>query len=263
VELGLGRAGLRTPEGAGEVLDAALAAETAGLRVSGTGAYEGAAATADPAETRARIDALMVATARFHQGLRARVGPERPLILTAGGSVFFDLVLSGLRETLAGDPATRLVLRSGAIFFHDHGIYERGMEALDARAGLVVGGNVVSAAQGFRPALRVWAEILSVPEPGLAIAGMGLRDVAIDQGLPKPLRRFRGGAPIAGVEGASVLRLNDQHAFLAIAPGSDMRPGDVIEFGLSHPCTCLDRHAVLYELGEDGAVCGALALRFG
>ncbi|WP_062235489.1 alanine racemase [Aureimonas sp. N4] len=263
VELGLGRAGLRTAEAAEAVLRAALGAESPRLRVTGTGAYEGAAATTDPAETRARIEALMAVTSAFHRSLRQAVGPERSLILTAGGSVFFDLVIAGLRDVLADDPATQLVLRSGAIFFHDHGIYERGMAALDERCGLVVGGEPVSASEGFKPALRVWAEVLSVPEPGLAICGMGLRDVAIDQGLPIPLQAYRDGSPSEAVRGASVLRLNDQHAFVSLSADSDLRAGDVIAFGLSHPCTCLDRHALLYELGEDGGVAGALALRFG
>ncbi|KTR02322.1 amino acid deaminase [Aureimonas ureilytica] len=263
VELGLGRAGLRTVEAAEAVLRAALEAESPRLRVTGTGAYEGAAATTDPAETRARIEALMAVTSAFHRSLRRAVGPARSLILTAGGSVFFDLVIAGLRDVLADDPATQLILRSGAIFFHDHGIYERGMAALDERRGLVVGGEPVSASEGFKPALRVWAEVLSVPEPGLAICGMGLRDVAIDQGLPIPLQAFRDGSPSEGADGASVLRLNDQHAFVSLSAGSDLRAGDVIAFGLSHPCTCLDRHALLYELGEDGGVAGALALRFG
>ncbi len=137
----------------------------------------------------------MAVTSAFHRSLRQAVGPERSLILTAGGSVFFDLVIAGLRDVLAEDKATRLILRSGAIFFHDHGIYERGMAALDERRGLVVGGEPVSASEGFKPALRVWAEVLSVPEPGLAICGMGLRDVAIDQGLPIPLQAYRDGSP--------------------------------------------------------------------
>lgn len=263
VELGLGRAGLRTAEAAGRVAQAALAAETPWLFLSGTAAYEGAAATSDPAETRARIAALLAETAAFHRSLRAMVGPDRQLLLTAGGSVFFDLVLAGLKPVVDACAPSRLVLRSGAIFFHDHGIYQRWMEALDARQGLVVGGRSVSAAEGFRPALRVWAEVLSVPEPGLAICGMGLRDVAIDQGLPIPLQAYRDGTPTGGVGGASVLRLNDQHAFVQLAPGGELRAGDVVEFGLSHPCTCLDRHAVLYELGTEGTVVGGLPLRFG
>lgn len=263
VELGLGRAGLRSAEAAEEVARAALAAETPKLRLSGTAAYEGAAATADPVETHARIDAVLREAAQFHRRLRAMVGPDRPLLLTAGGSVFFDLVLAGLKPVVAECTPSQLILRSGAIFFHDHGIYRRGMEALDARGGLVVGGAVRSAAAGFRPALRVWAEVLSVPEPGLAICGMGLRDIAIDQGLPTPLEAFRDGAPTGGAVGACVLRLNDQHAFLETTPVGDLRLGDVVAFGLSHPCTCLDRHALIYELAADGTVAGALPLRFG
>ncbi|MBB4575821.1 alanine racemase [Rhizobium lentis] len=263
VEFGAGRAGLRSADAAAAILDTILAAETPAFRLSGIAAYEGAAATADPEETMHRIDALMAMTADFLPRIRARIGSERPLLVTSGGSVFFDIVVARLAAAVAADPVCRLVLRSGAIFFHDHGIYERGLAGLDARGGFRIGGEIVSAAAGFRPALRVWAEVLSRPEPGLAIAGMGMRDVAMDQGLPRPLALYRNGAYLADLEGARVFRLNDQHAFMALADDSDVAVGDVIEFGISHPCTCLDRHAILYGLDPDHSVTAAYLTSFG
>lgn len=263
VELGAGRAGARSPQAAGAVLDAVLAAETATFRLAGLAAYEGAAATADPAETMRRIDDLMAMAADFLPVARARVGADRPLVVTAGGSVFFDAVVRGLAAAVAADPACRLVLRSGAIFFHDHGIYERGLAGLDARGGFVVDGRTVSAADAFRPALRVWAEVLSRPEPGLAICGMGMRDVAMDQDLPRPLALYRDGTRLDDLIGARVLRLNDQHAFVAVAAGHEPDIGDVVEFGISHPCTCLDRHAILYGLDPDHTVTTAHLTSFG
>lgn len=263
VELGAGRAGARSIEAATEILDVILAAESPAFRLSGVAAYEGAAATADAGETLARIDGLMALTAHFLPQVRARLGKDRPLLLTAGGSVFFDRVVAGLSAAVAADPDCRLVLRSGAIFFHDHGIYERGLAGLDARDGFRVGADVRSAAQDFKPALRVWAEVLSLPEPGLAICGMGLRDVAIDQGLPRPLAFYRNGARLAGFAEAAVLRLNDQHAFVTLPAGTDVAIGDVVEFGISHPCTCLDRHAILYGLAPDHTVTTAYLTSFG
>ena len=159
--------------------------------------------------------------------------------------------------------AVSTILRSGAIFFHDHGVYERGLAGLDAREGFRFGGTVHSAGRAFRPALRVWAEVLSLPEPGLAICGMGLRDAAIDQGLPRPLALYRDGGKAAGLAGAEVLRLNDQHAFLAVPAGVGIALGDVVEFGISHPCTCLDRHAILYGLDPDHRVAAAYLTSFG
>ncbi len=51
----------------------------------------------------------------------------------------------------------------------------------------------------LRPALRLWAQVLSVPEPGLAVAGFGRRDCSFDAGLPVPLDRLRRpGGPAAG-----------------------------------------------------------------
>lgn len=263
LEFGVGRAGLRSADAAEAILDTILAAETPAFRLTGIAAYEGAAATADAQETRLRIDALMAMTSDFLPKLRGRIGNDRPLLVTAGGSVFFDIVVARLSASVAADPACRLVLRSGAIFFHDHGIYERGLAGLDARGGFRIGGETVSAAAGFRPALRVWAEVLSRPEPQLAISGMGMRDVAMDQGLPRPLALYRNGAHFADLTGAEVLRLNDQHAFLALPDDSDVSVGDVIEFGISHPCTCLDRHAILYGLDPDHSVTAAYLTSFG
>ncbi|MGO6687821.1 alanine racemase [Rhizobium leguminosarum] len=263
VEFGAGRAGARSVDAAEAILDAIVAAETPAFRLTGIAAYEGAAATADAEETMRRIDALMAVTSDFLPKLRARIGDERPLLVTAGGSVFFDVVIARLAAAVAADPACRLVLRSGAIFFHDHGIYERGLAGLDARGGFRIGGETISAAAGFRPALRVWAEVLSRPEPLLAICGMGMRDVAMDQGLPRPLALYRNGARLADLESTEVFRLNDQHAFVALADGSDVAVGDVIECGISHPCTCLDRHAILYGLDPDHSVTTAYLTSFG
>ncbi|RUM20083.1 amino acid deaminase [Rhizobium vallis] len=263
VEFGAGRAGIRSADAASSILDAIIAAETPAFRLSGIAAYEGAAATANAEETVSRIDALMAMTSDFLPRVRARLGNERPLLVTAGGSVFFDIVIARLSAAVAADPACRLVLRSGAIFFHDHGIYERGLASLDARGGLRIRGERISAAAGFRPALRVWAEVLSRPEPRLAICGLGMRDVAMDQGMPRPLALYRNGARLANLDGAEVLRLNDQHAFVALADGSDIAVGDVIEFGISHPCTCLDRHAILYGLDPDQSVTAAYLTSFG
>ncbi len=112
--------------------------------------------------------------------------------------------------------------------------------------------------------MRVWAEVLSRPEPGLAICGMGMRDVSFDQGFPMPLTVFRDGKPQpAQARFAEVFKLNDQHAFLSLAPGADIAVGDVIEFGISHPCTCLDRYRVIFGVDETGHVRHAFPTYFG
>ena len=135
---------------------------------------------------------------------------------------------------------------------------------LDRRGGLVIDGTRHSASDSFRPALTLWADVLSRPEAGLAIAGFGMRDASFDQGLPVPLRVFRDGVEQKGLaESLSVTRLNDQHAFLSLAPDCPLEVGDVIAFGISHPCTCLDRWRVIFGVDADGTVTRALPTQFG
>jgi D-serine dehydratase len=263
VELGAARAGARSAKTARAITNAILERENRSFHLSGIACYEGAAATADPAETAALIAGLLQVTVDVTADIRLRIGRGRPLLVTAGGSVYFDMVVNGLAPAFAEDANATLILRSGAIFFHDHGVYERGLAGLDSRGGLVIDGAVTSASSGFRPALRVWAEVLSRPEPGLAICGMGLRDVAMDQGLPRPLALYRDGGKHGSLEGAKIAKLNDQHAFLTFPDGADVQIGDVIEFGISHPCTCLDRHTLLYGLDDSHVVRAAYLTSFG
>lgn len=262
VELGAARAGARTTAEAEAVADAV--AQTGGrLLIAGVATYEGAAAQPDPVRTDEVISALLANLADMFLRLRARVGSDAPLIISAGGSVFFDKVVAALSPVVAKDGKATLVLRSGAIFFHDHGVYDRSLGAVDSRRGFEVGGASASARNAFRPALRVWAEVLSRPEAGLAICGMGMRDVSFDQGFPRPLTVHRAGQPLAVPPKAAVTKLNDQHAFLALQPGDDIAVGDVIEFGISHPCTCLDRYRVIFGVDGSGHVQHAFPTYFG
>nr|WP_246018345.1 alanine racemase [Pelagibacterium montanilacus] len=257
IEVGGARAGLRDTAGATAVLDHALAAERSGVYVSGSAAYEGAVASGTPEVAGRRVDELLDRLAGLHAAVREKVGPGRELIVTAGGSAWFDRVLARLGD-LAHAPQTKLILRSGAIFFSDHGVYERALEQMAKRSAHPEG--------RFAPALRVWAEVLSTPETGLVICGMGIRDVSSDIDLPIPLAIWRDGKLIAEDPNAKVVKLNDQHAFLEVSKAAGdrlFRVGDVIEFGISHPCTCIDRHGVIWEVDDSGAAVGVLRTMFG
>lgn len=262
IEVGAARAGARDLDSAAALLDAAERAP--GLILAGVATYEGAAAQPTPERSLVVIDGLLDLAAGLFQRARALVGPTRPLILTAGGSVFFDRVVARLAPPVEADGDASLVLRSGALFFGDHGIYDRAFRAIDVRGGFRLDDAVVPMTGCFRPVLRLWAEVLSRPEDGAAICGMGMRDVSYDQDLPIPLRVFRAGRPLAPPpEPFQTSKLNDQHAFLTVPPGADLMVGDVVEFGISHPCTCLHLYRVLFGVDGAGRVTGAYPTFFG
>ncbi|WP_158813469.1 alanine racemase [Methylocapsa sp. S129] len=264
VELGAGRSGARTLPAAAAILDAIVVEGTGRLVSAGVAAYEGSAAPG-PEGVLPVIADLLRLTGELLAMVRKQVGPDQPLLVTAGGSVFFDKVVAALKPLVVADPAATLVLRSGAIFFHDHGVYERALLALDERGGFHLGGEKVAAATAFRPALRLWAEVLSRPEAGLAVVGMGMRDVSFDQGMPRPLRLHRNGILLREIEAGAlkIEKLNDQHAFLSCGAGDDIQVGDVFEFGISHPCTCLDRYRVIFGVDASGQVRHAFPTFFG
>jgi D-serine deaminase-like pyridoxal phosphate-dependent protein len=228
-----GRTGCRTDE---QALAVATAARAAGpLTVAGVAGYEG---------TLAGGEAEVAAFGRRLRALADQLGPvydrrDGPPIVTAGGSAYFDVAAREL--TAAGTAAVQVILRSGAYLTHDHGFYGEVSPA----------GRGVAGAPALLPAIEVWAQVLSRPEPGLALLGAGRRDVGFDKGLPVPLRVLGSTASTAGW---AVTELNDQHAYLRLDPGAALGPGDLVGLGISHPCTTLDKWRVLVLLNDDDTV---------
>lgn len=249
VEIGYpgGRAGCRDVETALAVLDAARAA---GLVVSGVEAYEGLVQAPDAEAREARVRAFVDSVVTVARACRGRLG-EAPL-LTAGGTSFPDLVAAGF----TGAEGFRPLLRSGCYLSGDHGIYAAALARLAARAPALAG-------EGLVPALEVWASVVSRPEPGRAILAAGKRDVGIDAGVPVPLRVVRPGAGVVGGPPGPVVEINDQHAHVALDPAVDLRVGDRVALGVTHPCTTFDRWSVLLRADAAGRVSGAVHTRFG
>ncbi len=229
-----GRTGCRTDE---QALAVAKAAQDSGtLTVAGVAGFEGSIHASSDGQTLSEVAAFC----RRLRGLADELGEAAgPRIVTAGGSAHFDVVTREL--TAPGRTPVQVILRSGAYLFQDHGLYSRVSPAARGAVG----------APALRPAIEVWAQVLSRPEPGLALLGAGRRDVGSDSGLPVPLRVIGREASTADW---TVTQLNDQHAFLRLEPDAELEPGELVGLGISHPCTTLDKWRVLVVLNEDDLV---------
>ena len=244
VEIGLGRTGCRTDDQALTVAKAAAATST--LTVAGVAGYEGTIG-APRAQALDTVASFCRRLANLAGTVAEVAGAPGEFIVTAGGSVYFDVVA---RELTAADllDGMTVVLRSGCYLFHDHGIYQADSPAARGVAGAPV----------FRPALELWAQVVSRPEPELALLSAGRRDVGFDAGLPVPLRARRRDGGAARLADAKVTGLNDQHAYLRLDPGTALAPGDVVCLGISHPCTTLDKWRLITVLDDEDNVIGAV-----
>ncbi len=247
------RAGARHPA---EALAVARAVGTSRhLRLVGVEGFEGAVA-GDRSQAALEAVGLYLATLRRTAVHLAREGAfpaGEPVLVSAGGSKYFDLVATELGPGADYEGlTTELVARPGCYLVHDHGIYA-------TSSPLARGTEVLMAA------LEVWAEVLSVPEPGLAIVGMGKRDVSHDLGLPVPLRLVRGQEVTEWSEG-HVAKLDDQHGYLVFGATTTGGPhpevGDLVSFGLSHPCTALDKWRSLLLVDDQWVVREEIATYF-
>ncbi|MDF3292107.1 amino acid deaminase [Streptomyces silvisoli] len=242
VELGApgARTGVRDEPAAHQVAEAVAAARH--LRLVGVAGYEGEL----PDKTEETVTAWLrqlVALAR-ELDARGRFAQADEIVLSAGGSAWFDSVAE-VFSTVAADDFSRPVLkllRSGAYVTHDDGHYRR----ITPFHGRVEG--------SLRPAFRLWAQVVSQPEPGLAVVNAGKRDVPYDLDLPEPqVVRTASGAERAAT-GMRVTRLADQHAFVALEEGARVEVGDWVGLGLSHPCTTFDKWQLIPLVEQDGTV---------
>ncbi|HEX3788379.1 MAG TPA: alanine racemase [Pseudonocardiaceae bacterium] len=224
-----GRTGARTIAEAVAVAEAA--ATTSTLRLAGVAGYEGGLGhDASPASLTAVTEYCRALHGLFNTLQDKGILAEQA-ILSAGGSLYFDIVVRELTAPCPTGARPRVVLRSGAYVTHDHGVYHRVSPAERHLAGPL----------SLRPALELWAQVVSRPEPELVLLTAGRRDVSFDEGLPVVLRACRRSGETTDVDGWQITALNDQHAYLRLPADAELAVGDLIGLGISHPCTAFDK----------------------
>jgi D-serine deaminase-like pyridoxal phosphate-dependent protein len=219
VELGHlgGRTGCRTLNDLEIVARSAAAVER--LELVGVTGYEG------QLDDQAAVDAFLDHLAGGVKSLSAAgLLPDPPLV-SAGGSAWFDRVVAKLVPGELG----RVILRSGASVTHDDGYYREKTPF-----------HRIPQEGPLAAALDLWAQVISTPEPGLAIVGMGKRDAPFDLGLPVVFDVRRGGV-LQPISGLTVTKLQDQHTYVQVEVDVEVEVGDLLRFGISHPCTAFDK----------------------
>lgn len=248
------RTGARTLDDARATAQAVAAAPN--LRLAGVAAWEGSLDGSHDVGGRGLVAQFCRHVADTFSALVSDglLRPADEPIITGGGSAFFDIMVdewSALREIGA-----RIVLRSGCYLTHDDGEYAR-----SSPFGRAAG-------SALTPALHIWAQVISCPEPTLALVNAGRRDVPFDIDLPIPQRVMRPGATpaTAPLDGARLTAVNDQHGYLHLAAASTLALGDVVRLGISHPCTAFDKWTTIPVIddadSDDPLVIGAVRTYF-
>ena len=176
------------------------------------------------------------------------------VIVTAGGSMFPDRVVAILGSNWDIGRPVRPVIRPGGYVTHDSKLY--------ADSGPFGVRAPMDTYPELRPAFTLWSYVVSRPEPDLALMGFGKRDASFDMDLPIP-KTVRRGGEMHDVDGRlEVFELNDQHAFVRIAPGFDLAVGDLLGCGISHPCASFDRWRAIPVIDDAHNVVGSVRTFF-
>jgi D-serine dehydratase len=255
VELGLPgkRAGCRTPA---EVMAVAQkVAKAPGLQLAGIEGYEGLLQSHDRAGSVEAVRAFVAQLAALvRQADAKKLFGGAKILLSAGGSAYFDLVAHGFAGMTNLSRPVLPVLRSGCYLTNDHGSYQDLTQDVTERE---------HASNALRPALEVWSMVTSRPEPTLAILSMGKRDASYDMELPIALYTHRPDPelptepttpPTDLPPGCRIEKMNDQHAYLRLPEGDalcqELKVGDLVGCGISHPCTTFDKWPLLLVVDD-------------
>lgn len=252
-----GRTGVRDIETGLRVARAVKAAAPS-LALRGVEGFEGLTPTdRTAAETQVRtfLDMLVhLAQACEAENLFA----PGEVILTAGGSAFYDMVLARFSHANLSRP-TRIITRSGCYITHDSVRYRRFFtEITDRTPDAAQGGGLLSA-------IEVWAYVQSRPEPGKILLTVGARDFGTDD-RPVAETWFRPNTemshPATIPPGHLVTGHNDQHTHMTVPENSPLQIGDMLSFGVGHPCLTFDKWQILVVVDDAYNVVGVVRTFF-
>lgn len=249
-----GRTGVRTIEEGVQV--AVAVASKPQLALCGVETFEGLFLAEPDAEQRAEqmLLATLDLTTRCEQ---LGLFNTPTVLLSGGGSSMFDLAARVLSRHALSRPA-QVIIRSGCYIAHDDGMYRSLFERFRQRMPISD-----ELAGGLRAALQVWARVQSKPEPGLMICGLGKRDVGNDIAPPTLLGWLpQGSTRMRAIETTCTVRgLNDQHAHI-VGECGQFAVGDLVAFGVSHPCTTFDKWRALLTIDERLHITGLIRTYF-
>ena len=190
---------------------AARAAKTAGVRLRGLMGYEGHAVGIPERDKREKV------TREAMEGLLSAVSAMREAglpceIVSAGGTGSYDI--------------------TGRI---------EGITEVQPGSYALMDTAYAKLASPFRQAIWVPGTVISRPAPNLCVADSGHKACTEDHGNPE----------VAGVEGASVLFLSDEHASITLPRESALAVGDRIRLTPSHIDPTINLHDVIYVIEGD------------
>ncbi len=252
-----GRTGVRDLE-TGLRVARAVKAAAPHLALRGVEGFEGltpADRTAAETQVRTFLD-FLVSLAQACEAEKLFAPGE--IILTAGGSAFYDMVLARFTHAGLASP-TRIITRSGCYITHDSTSYRRFFSNIVERTPEAAQGG------GLLSAIEVWAYVQSRPQPDKVLLTAGARDIGTD---PKPAAEtwFRPGSNMTKPEpippGYVVTGHNDQHTHLTVPVDSPLQVGDMVTFGIGHPCLTFDKWQVLLVVDDAYNVVGAVRTFF-
>jgi len=227
------------------------------LALAGVETFEGVLTTGTTPSDLEDIKTLFSAVRLLVHDVAAEGYFGTPIVtVTAGGSAYFDLVVSNLSDWSESELSVRLILRSGCYITHDLDHYQVA-SPLDGR-------RAPDETLHLENALEGWATVLSRPEPGLVILGAGKRDLPYDVNLPTPQRAYPGdGSPPVDLRGhGTIFKLMDQHAFMTLPEDFVLVPGAIVVLGMSHPCTAFDKMRLLPIIDDNEVVVDAVLTFF-
>jgi D-serine dehydratase len=254
-----GRTGCRTVDAALEVAREAQRFKDV-IALSGVEGFEGIIRGPTEEDTISRVTAFLDEMVRLTEAC-SREGLFAPgvVLITAGGSAFFDIVADKL-GAMAIDQDHMVVLRSGCYLTHDAVMYTQLFNRLKTRAP-----ELCEARGDLQPALEVWAYVQSIPEPGRIVVALGKRDISYDQ-MPVAVAWCRPGSGTRETLEAPaehrVVALNDQHCLMSAPENSPWKVGDMVGFGISHPCLTFDKWRVLHLVDDAYKIVGSVRTYF-
>ena len=243
-----GRCGVRT------LAEGLAVARTVGdaaplLRLAGVEGYEGLLQTSPPEgrdEAAAAVVRFVADLARALDGA-GLLDDADPVLLSAGGSSFYDLAARILAEPALRPPdphrrAQRLLPHARRRPLRAAAPPTRRARPARPRRGPRVHARARGLGGGRCPCRS----------PGWRCSGRGGATSARTPARRRSARHVRDGAERRApwLAEARIERVSDQHAMVALPDGADVRVGDVVALSPSHPCTTFDKWRAIHVVDE-------------